>query len=219
MAKIDYTQMKAGESYYDYVRRLAKVADQRLIRLEDLARTKTYKGVLEFAYKRAKSDIDSWTEGGLAKGQLPRFNRGLKAMDDRQLKEYAMDIHRFLNSKTGTVGGINTYYAENAARISDMIGLEEPMTWRDLAELNINGVLSEANRSETYGSDTVFKTIGKVKKKIDKVKESIKNNKKKTMTEDEYKKMLKKYFKGKPEKVAFERMLDAGLNLNKLIKE
>lgn len=218
MAKIDYTQMKSGESWSAYVKRIAKVADQRLVRLEDLSRTKTYKGVLEFAYKRAKSDIDSWTEGGLSKGQLPRFNRGISQMDDRQLKDYAMDIHRFLNSKTGTVGGINKYYTENAARLSDMMGLKEPMTWRDLAELNVNGVLSEANRSETYGSDTVFKTIGKVKKKIDKIKASIKKNKKITMTEDEIKESIDKYFEGKPEKVAFNRMLDAGLNLDKLIR-
>lgn len=211
MAKIDYTQMKAGESYYDYVRRLAKVADQRLVRLEDLSRTKTYSGVLDFAYKRARSDIESWTEGGLAKGQLPRFNRGLKEMDDRQLKEYAMDIHRFLNSKTGTVGGINKYYKENAARLSEMMGLDKPMTWRELAELNINDVLSEANRSETYGSDTAIQTIGKVKRKIDDLKKKIKSNRKIMRSLDEY-------MEGTPEKEAFQKMLDAGLNLDKLIR-
>ena len=211
MAKIDYTQMKAGESYYDYVRRLAKVADQRLVRLEDLSRTKTYSGVLDFAYKRARSDIESWTEGGLAKGQLPRFNRGLKEMDDRQLKEYAMDIHRFLNAKTGTVGGINKYYKENAARLSEMMGLDKPMTWRELAELNINDVLSEANRSETYGSDTAIQTIGKVKRKIDDLKKKIKSNRKIMRSLDEY-------MEGTPEKEAFQKMLDAGLNLDKLIR-
>ena len=211
MAKIDYTQMKAGESYYDYVRRLAKVADQRLVRLEDLSRTKTYSGVLDFAYKRARSDIESWTEGGLAKGQLPRFNRGLKEMDDRQLKEYAMDIHRFLNAKTGTVGGINKYYKENAARLSEMMGLDKPMTWRELAELNINDVLSEANRPETYGSDTAIQTIGKVKRKIDDLKKKIKSNRKIMRSLDEY-------MEGTPEKEAFQKMLDAGLNLDKLIR-
>lgn len=211
MAKnIDFTLMKAGESYYDYVRRLAKVADQRLVRLEDLSRTKTYSGVLDFAYKRARSDIESWTEGGLAKGQLPRFNRGLKEMDDRQLKEYAMDIHRFLNAKTGTVGGINKYYKENAARLSEKMGVN--MDWRQLAELNVGGVLAESNRSETYGSDTALQTIGKVKRKIDDLKKKFKSNKK-------IMRSLNEYMEGTPEKEAFQKMLDSGLNIDKLIKE
>ena len=186
-----------------------------MVRLEDLSRTKSYHSVLKFAYKRAVRDIGSWTDGGLAPGQLPRFNRNIKNMDDREIKERIRDIHTFLQAPTSTLGGINKYYKESAVGLSKYIDkqLGNPegttnLTWQDLAKLDF-GDLKEKNKD--YGYQTMTMTIGKAIESVKALDKRIKSKKGITA-------QLEKIFKDTPQEQMFKKLLEDGLDVTLLRK-
>ena len=57
---LDY---KPGESDLQYYKRLAKVADQRLVRLEQLSKQEGFEKVTRFAYERAMRDLELYGGG------------------------------------------------------------------------------------------------------------------------------------------------------------
>ena len=63
-------EQRAGESDLDYYTRLAKQADQRLVRLEKLSNEPGFENVKKYAYAAAMRDIESY--GGA--GKKMRFN-------------------------------------------------------------------------------------------------------------------------------------------------
>ena len=69
-------------------RKLAKRADQRLLRLEEYAGRKGFSGILSFAYRVAKRDIRSWSGDTQKK---PRFNTA-PPKNTNQLKAKIADI-------------------------------------------------------------------------------------------------------------------------------
>ena len=97
-----------GELFNKY-KRLAKQADKRLERLENLAKkpqrnkqgqftTNIYHGVKSYAYSVAQYAIDkNW--GGSKKGQNPRFFRKTPRTDE-ELKQKIKDIEYFLSLQT-----------------------------------------------------------------------------------------------------------------------
>ena len=56
-------EQRAGETELQYYRRLAKVADQRLVRLESYKHDKYFGGVEKMAYGRAMSDLEMFGGG------------------------------------------------------------------------------------------------------------------------------------------------------------
>lgn len=93
-----------NKSYDDLVkeyRKLAKRADQRLVRLEGQRHHKKYKNILEFSYKTAIKDIRSWS-GKKAK----RFNTEPPKQAEDLIAKIA-DIKKFLNSPTSRVSWLN----------------------------------------------------------------------------------------------------------------
>lgn len=93
-----------NKSYDDLVkeyRKLAKRADQRLVRLEGQRHHKKYKNILEFSYKTAIKDIRSWS-GKKAK----RFNTEPPKHAEDLIAKIA-DIKKFLNSPTSRVNWLN----------------------------------------------------------------------------------------------------------------
>ena len=63
MAKKYNLDYKPGEDALMYYKRLAKTADQRLVRLEQLSTQKGYENVTAYAYARAQYDIGRYTSG------------------------------------------------------------------------------------------------------------------------------------------------------------
>lgn len=119
-----------NESLEQYYRRLAKQADQRLVRLEKLAAQGDpgYQGVLSWAYARAEYDISHKWGGSSAK---PRFNT--KPPEDvNALKAKINDIQSFLEDKTSTKSGINKGYKKKADTMRADYGLD--VNWDDWAE-------------------------------------------------------------------------------------
>ena len=95
MAKYSFEQ-KPGESIERYYRRIAKVADQRLVRLEQLAGQEGYGNATQWAYRRAMSDIETWSGEG-AKRFHTKPPESLSAM-----RAKINDIKTFLGSESST---------------------------------------------------------------------------------------------------------------------
>lgn len=77
-------------------RRLAKRADQRLVRLKGYRHDKGFENILQYAYRQAMQDIRSWSGKG-----AERFNTK-PPESDADLKRKIADIKKFLASPTSS---------------------------------------------------------------------------------------------------------------------
>lgn len=138
------TDIRPGETTEHYYHRIAKVADQRLNRLEKLSQEKGFEGVTEYAYRNAQKALDVW--GG------NRFNTKMPESANLRNEKIADMIH-FIESKTSTKGGIVNTYEKRAKTLSDKYGLD--VKWQDL------GKIMEAFQDESsHGSPTKIKALG-----------------------------------------------------------
>ena len=174
-----YNQTSQYADAYARYKQLAKQADQRLVRLEALSHEKHFKGVLEYSYKRAIRDIQSW--GGKNRFNIspPKFERdGSNIYSITQLEAKIHDIETFLNKPTSTKRSIISMYKERADTINAKYAKEYGITftWEELA----NFYEMESNRKidSQYGSKTIMRVLAlmkkeKLKKKdIDKIKDA-----------------------------------------------
>lgn len=160
----DY-DIRPGETDLEYYRRLAKTADQRLVRLEKLAADREhpeFENVDKFAYARAMRDIEAYGGGR-------RFN--VKPPEDRrQFNEKISDMLRFLQSPTSTKSGIIEVYEARVGKLNETTGLN--MTWQEFAQIAETSGF-EKMKEKDYGSDTIFQSIGQVQKSKEEIKETL----------------------------------------------
>lgn len=150
MAKYSYEQ-KPGESIEAYYRRIAKVADQRLVRLERLADVPGYGNATQWAYRRAMSDIETWSGEG-----AKRFNT--KAPSNlNALRAKINDIKSFLGSESSTKSGITETYKNRADTINRKYGTSFQVD--DLAKVFSNGLMKKLE-AKGFSSKTILKAIG-----------------------------------------------------------
>ena len=156
-------------------RRLAKRADQRMVRIEDLAKSNPeYAGIKEFAYKRALRDIRSWSGENAS-----RFNTKPPS-NTNKLKAKIADIKRFLESASSTIAatketkGIKQIYQDRAETINKKY--DTNFNWRDLAKLFESGVWKKIKSSDSYDSKSDFQTIANMKANFREVKDAINND-------------------------------------------
>ena len=161
-------EQRAGESNIEYYTRLAKMADQRLVRLEALSKQEGFENVKKYAYAAAIRDIQSY--GGASKAM--RFNT--KPPEDATLfHEKIMDMKRFLSAPTSSKAGIAQTYEARAKTINDKYGTN--FTWEDLADFFQSG---DADRIfKEYGSKTALRAIGLIQYTEDQVTGNIRDNK------------------------------------------
>ena len=155
------TDIKAGESIEHYYSRLAKVADQRLLRLERLSQEEGFGGVERFAYAKAQKALNVW--GG------KRFNTKMPEAVALRNEKIA-DIIHFLESPTSTKQGITQVYGKRAKTLATKYGLD--VDWKDL------GKIMEAFQDESsVGSPTKIKAIGIINQiKKDGLEKALKKN-------------------------------------------
>lgn len=147
-------EMRPGENIQSYYRRIAKVADQRLVRLEQLADQEGYGNAMQWAYKRAQRDISTWS-GERAK----RFNT--KPPENiNQLKAKINDIKAFLGSESSTKSGIQKTYNQRLKTINQKYGTKYQAD--DLQKL-FSSSLWKKLETKGIDSDTVMKAIGYIK--------------------------------------------------------
>lgn len=158
--------MAKKQSYNDLVkeyRKLAKRADQRLVRLEKLSGQKNFKQVKQWAYKNAVTDALIWG----ADVNRPRFN--IKPPTDKngkpstiKLQAKIQDIKNFLEKPTSTKAGIIQIYQKKADTLNEKYknyGLN--LTWSDVGDFFESKLYKKLAGS--YGSGTRIKAIATIK--------------------------------------------------------
>ena len=165
---------KPGEDLLHYYRRLAKVADQRLVRLEDYSDQIGYRTATQWAYVRAIKDASKWNKYVKAEVNQIRFNtKPPEGTEDLLAK--INDIKTFLSSPTSTKKGITDVYKKRAATVNSRYGTN--FTWQQLAKYYESG---QATLWDTkFGSKTALKTIGEIQRNKKQIERSIEDADKK----------------------------------------
>lgn len=180
--KMSYNlEQKPGESLEKYYHRLAKTADQRLVRLESYEHDKYFKPATQWAYSRAQHDLQRWTGQGPGAKKL-RFNTAAPK-DPEKLISKINDIKTFLASPTSTKQGIIDVYKKRADTLNRKFGTQ--FTWKSLAKFYDSG---QADLWDSkFGSKTALYTIAEIQKMSDKKIEEIRKAEEKDLREPDAK--------------------------------
>lgn len=154
MASSEYQKLKK-----EYVK-LAKRADQRLVRLE--RRFKTAPELEGMAYKRAVFDIFKLT--GI--GGMPRFNRAIPK-DIKHLRRALKNVERFLGAVTSTWQG---FKRKDVQKRVDTLNQKYDTNYsaEDLQRLGSSGLIDRFKNKG--GSETGMKALGFVQRKKEDLK-------------------------------------------------
>lgn len=194
---VDY---KPGETDLQYYKRLAKAADQRLLRLERLSEVDGYEKVTKYAYDRAMRDLEVYG-GGKRFNTKPPLNAD-GTVDNRLLSEKLADMRTFLSSVTSTKQGITQVYTQRAKSFNEKFGTD--YTWQDLADFYQSG--DAARMTKKYkNSDLVQRAIGIIQEADEQLEKELKQNKNITMSKGKDKLVYNK---------ALEMLEDGDLDLS-----
>lgn len=157
-------RFKTQEDLLKEYRKLAKRADQRLVRLEKLSMQKNFKQVKQWAYKNAAIDAIEWG----ANPEKPRFNIKPPVNEKGQIKTVSLkakiqDIKNFLEKPTSTKAGIISVYQKKADTLNEkykQYGLD--LTWSDVGTFFESALYKKL--AKKYSSGTVVKAIATIKK-------------------------------------------------------
>lgn len=209
-------QYRKTEKYNELVkeyRKLAKRADQRLVRLEHYEQLGgKYLNVTKFAYSKAMVDIRKWS-GENAK----RFNTK-PPTSTISLQAKIKDIKEFLGSASSTIkptkdnalydlegkiigGGIELTYDKRADTLNRKFGkyLDHPFTWDNIQDF-FESTLYKKLDAKGYDSATVVRAIGVIQKNEEQITEEIAAHKPshvhvQDMHVDEYVNKFLRYYK------------------------
>ena len=203
---------RPDESLQQYYRRLAKTADQRMVRLEKATHEKYFKTAGEWAYAKAKRDIRSWYPKGLKPKRDEQGNEMLRwntkpPEGDEQLISKINDIKDFLESPTSTKAGIKNVYKKKADTVNKKYGTN--FKWDDLAKYYDSGQAELWDAK--FGSKTALKTIGEIQKLDKEVIKKIKEAKGKDIRIPEIKNKVL-------EQTVIKALKDNNLNIEDLFK-
>lgn len=157
-------EQKPGESLEKYYRRLAKTADQRLVRLERYGDEEFFKTARQWAYARAVKDIKKWIKPGQKYPDKFRFNTA-PPKDPEDLLAKINDIKTFISSPTSTKQGITEVYKKRADTINKKY--KTNFTWQQLAKYYTSGQAELWDAK--FGSKTALRTIGMLQKNRKKI--------------------------------------------------
>lgn len=150
------------DELYSIYRQAAKVADQRLVRLEKLATQKNFKGVKKYAYRKATYQAMEW--GG--NPDKPRFNikppKTVKGDINREkIRAKIMDILDFLDKPTSTKAGILNIYQKRADTLNKTFADEGlHFTWQDVGNFFESTLYKKMDSAK--GSGTIVKAFAAI---------------------------------------------------------
>lgn len=156
---------KAGETDLQYYRRLAKQADQRLVRLEGYQHERNFANVTQWAYARAQEDISKWSGPDATRfNTAPPMKKAGDEMviDETRLRSKIQDIKTFLESPTSTKKGIVQVYKNRVDTINQKYGTS--FTWQEFAKFTESETFNKLDWE--YGSKTIMKAIGAIQSKF-----------------------------------------------------
>ena len=161
-------EQKPDETLVQYYRRLAKTADQRMVRLEKASEQPYFKVATEWAYAKATRDILKWIPPGDNKNTKLRFNT--KPPEGEDLIAKINDIKSFLSSPTSSKQGIINVYKKRADTVNKKYGTN--FTWKQLAKYYDSGQAELWDAK--FGSKTALMTIASLQKNKKKLVKAIK---------------------------------------------
>ena len=164
-------------------RKLAKRADQRLVRLEKYSQQEKYSNILQYAYARAQRDIRSWSGENAT-----RFNTKPPS-NINSLQGKINDIKTFLQSASSSIkptqdnavrnekgqiigGGIDLTYQKRADTLNQKYGTD--VTWENVGSIFESTLYKKL--SKKYSSKTAVRIIGKLQGSERKVVRSFKKH-------------------------------------------
>lgn len=149
----------------EYVK-LAKRADERLVRLEKLAQEPLYKGVKYYAYRWTQKNLKAWS----GERDTPlRFNASIPT-NQRSLKKKLQIVKQFLDMPTSTKKGIQKTFKKKAEDFNKLHGTN--FTWQQLSIFYNSGLADKMD--SVVGSDTALQLIAEMQKKEKEVISAIK---------------------------------------------
>lgn len=161
---------KIYDQYLKEYNKLAKKADRRMRQLERYSRDPKFESILNYAYRAAKADIESWTPPG-TKERSPRWQRNTP-LDTNSLKAKIKDIEKFLKKPTSTLTGTIKIYKKRTETINKKYGTS--FTWEQLADYFETGFADKS--SDKYGSKTTLIAIGQIQKNKKEVLQALADN-------------------------------------------
>lgn len=156
----------------EYVK-LAKRADQRMVRIEQLAQDPMYKGVKYYAYRWAQKNLKVWSG---EKDTLLRFNADIPN-NKKSLKKKIRIAKQFLDMPTSTKTGIKETFKKKAEDFNELHGTD--FTWEQLSTYFHSGL--SANADAAFGSSTALELIAEMQRRRDEVIEAIKESNEQTL--------------------------------------
>lgn len=135
-------------------KKLAKRADQRLVRIQGYRHDKYFQGIDQFAFKTAMRDIRSWSGDNATrfntKAPILRDKEGKPILDKngkeqvnlRELQHKIADIKKFLASPSSTKKGLLDVYKKRTDSFNQTMGTN--FTWQEMA-----------NYWEKFGADDI----------------------------------------------------------------
>lgn len=163
---LEYIALRA-----EYVK-LAKRADERLVRIEQLQTQKGFENVTKYAYAWAQKNLQRWS----GKKECSRFNAAIpKNIQSLEAKLHI--VKQFLDMQTSTKRGIVKTYKNRADAINKVYGTS--FTWQDLSTYFNTSLAKRAEK--LFGSKTALRVIGQMQKDSDEVIKAIKEGSESTV--------------------------------------
>lgn len=158
-----------GESDRAYYIRLAKQADQRLVRLEKLSKQKGFEAVTSYSYATAMNDLKNF-------GQT-RFNAKVPDPTTEEgaflFREKLAAVKEFLKAPSSTKQGIKSVYQDKVDTMNERYGTN--FSWQDMADF-FNTGYAQKLFNELKASKTVMKAIGIIQHNLKEIKEGTNSN-------------------------------------------
>ena len=218
MENFDTLLGKGRDELLKIYRKLAKRADQRLVRLEKYGEKRKY--VLDWAYKKAAYEASLYAG---EKKEKPRFNIKPPKSDKSLMRKIAA-MQNFLDMKTSTKKGIKEVDAKRLETLNDKFSKLDSefgdIPLDDWLMLHESGVFKRVD--DIYGFYTTMEAIGSIQNSKEKIKKWIKDAEDENKTIDEIKsdiseKIKKEGYAQKLEKAIDQILTKEGLDLNKLL--
>ena len=169
MAKEFNINKKPGESDRAYYVRLAKLADERLVRLEKLSGQKGFEAVTSYSYATAMNDLKNF-------GQR-RFNAKVPDPTTEEgaflFREKLAAVKEFLKAPSSTKQGIKSVYQDKVDTMNERYGTD--FNWQDMADF-FNTGYAQKLFNELKASKTVMKAIGVIQHNLKEIKEGTNAN-------------------------------------------
>ena len=156
-------------------KKLAKKANMRLLRLEKRAGSNP--ALLDWAYAHAQEDIRKWRGSG--KQRYPSTVKQDAPIS--QLQARIADVEKFLEMETSTISGVKRVNEKRVDTINNKYGTD--FTSSDFQQFARSGMLDKLKAQ--YGSKTMWKAIGQIRKNMDTLVKQMKQHKAREIIVDE----------------------------------